>query len=596
MIILDNIVIRNFLSVGQVTQVINLKDCGLTLILGENLDLGGNGNRNGSGKTLILQSIQFALYGTPISNIKLNNLINKTNDKNMFVSISFTKGNKQYKIERGRRPNFLKFYVDDGLVNDPDTDEAQGANKSTQREIERVLGISSILFKHIVSLNTYVEPFLAMSVGNQRSIIEELLGLTQLSEKAEILKDRIKDIKDRIKEEEFKITAFISSNKKIQSMINDLKLKSSLWERRHKKRINKLENELLNFEKIDINKELTLHELLTEYNSINSNIKRDERDKDGLEVTIAEAKTNYEKYLLDLENAKNHKCPTCNQYIKDDEHKSIIKNIELKIVNTDKIIKDQSKYLDVLSIDIEKNKNIMKLPKFIDKPSPYYSNISDAYNHKTTLEKIKLELKTEYNLENPSISNIQKLEEEGLKEIDYSEMNSLIKLKEHKDFLLKILTSKESFIRKKLIDQSLVLLNIKLKDYLEKINLPHTVSFQNDLSVEITELGRDLDFFNLSRGESNRLILALSWAFRDIWEGLNSSINLMLIDELVDSGMDTQGVDSSLKILKKMSRDKNKTIFLISHREELISRVNNTLLVTKENGFTSFTNDADFLP
>jgi len=111
--------------------------------------------------------------------------------------------------------------------------------------------------------------------------------------------------------------------------------------------------------------------------------------------------------------------------------------------------------------------------------------------------------------------------------------------------------------------------------------------------VSITELGRDLDFDNLSRGERNRLILSLSWAFRDVWESLYQPINLLFIDELVDSGMDSSGVENSLAILKKMSRDQNKSIWLVSHKDELAGRVNNTLKVVKENGYTSYDTDLE---
>jgi len=108
------------------------------------------------------------------------------------------------------------------------------------------------------------------------------------------------------------------------------------------------------------------------------------------------------------------------------------------------------------------------------------------------------------------------------------------------------------------------------------------------LSVEITELGRDLDFDNLSRGERNRLILSMSWAFRDVWESLYGAINVLFIDELVDSGMDTSGVENSLSLLKKMSRERNKSVWLVSHREDLIGRVENVLNVVKTNGFTEY--------
>ena len=170
-------------------------------------------------------------------------------------------------------------------------------------------------------------------------------------------------------------------------------------------------------------------------------------------------------------------------------------------------------------------------------------------------------------------------------------INSLTKLKEHQEFLYRLLTSKDSFIRKKIIDQNLSYLNARLNQYLEELGLPHEVVFQSDLSVEITELGRELDFDNLSRGERNRLILGLSWAFRDIFESTNTPINLLFIDELIDSGMDTQGVEASMAILKKMTRERHKNVFLISHKDELTGRVNSIMNVVKENGFTSFGED-----
>ena len=160
---------------------------------------------------------------------------------------------------------------------------------------------------------------------------------------------------------------------------------------------------------------------------------------------------------------------------------------------------------------------------------------------------------------------------------------------------MRLLTDKGSFIRKRIIDQNLNYLNKRLEYYLDKTGLPHEVKFLNDLTVEITELGKDLDFDNLSRGERNRLILGLSFAFRDVWESLYQNINLLFIDELIDSGMDSAGVESSLAILKKMSRERGKNIFLISHRDELMGRVNRVLKVIKENGFTSYANDVDVM-
>src|SRR5690606_17801042 len=141
-ITLNKVTMKNFMSIGQVVQEVRLDDTPLVLVLGENLDQGSNGSRNGVGKTALVQAICFALYGVPLTNIKKDNLINKTNQKQLVVTLEYTVDNKSYRIERGRRPNFIKYYVNDSLVNSPDSDEAHGESKHTQKEIERVFNMS----------------------------------------------------------------------------------------------------------------------------------------------------------------------------------------------------------------------------------------------------------------------------------------------------------------------------------------------------------------------------------------------------------------------------------------------------------------------
>jgi DNA repair exonuclease SbcCD ATPase subunit len=193
----------------------------------------------------------------------------------------------------------------------------------------------------------------------------------------------------------------------------------------------------------------------------------------------------------------------------------------------------------------------------------------------------------------PYSEQIVEMESNALQSTDFDAINKLTKTMEHQKFLLDILTSKDSFVRKKIIDQNLSYLNARLTHYLDSIGLPHQVVFKNDLEVEITELGRELDFDNLSRGERNRLILGLSFAFRDVWENLYSPINTLFIDELIDSGLDTMGVENAIAILKDMSRRRHKSIWLVSHREELAGRVPSVLKVIKENGFTTYSTAVD---
>ena len=160
------------MSVGNATQGIDFDRRDLTLVLGENLDLGGDdsGARNGTGKTTIINALSYALYGQALTNIKKDNLINKTNNKHMLVTIDFEHNNQSYRIERGRKPNILKFYINNREQESKD-DNSQGDSRETQHDIEKLLNMSHDMFKHVVALNTYTEPFLSLRANDQRAII-----------------------------------------------------------------------------------------------------------------------------------------------------------------------------------------------------------------------------------------------------------------------------------------------------------------------------------------------------------------------------------------------------------------------------------------
>ena len=217
-----------------------------------------------------------------------------------------------------------------------------------------------------------------------------------------------------------------------------------------------------------------------------------------------------------------------------------------------------------------------------------YDTEAEAVTHSSTVANLLTQIKNKNAESDPYAEQSVDMEQQALQVTNFDTINSLTKTMEHQKFLLDLLTSKDSFVRKKIIDQSLVFLNSRLSHYLEKLGLPHQVLFQNDLTVEITELGRELDYGNLSRGEANRLILGLSLSFRDVWENLYSPINLLVVDELIDAGMDATGTENSISILKELARNRHKSIWLISHKDELTSRVSNILKVVKENGFTEY--------
>jgi DNA repair exonuclease SbcCD ATPase subunit len=584
-IAIKNLSVRNFMSVGNATQGIDFDRHDLTLVLGENLDLGGDGSRNGTGKTTIINALSYALYGTALSNIRKDNLVNKTNGKNMMVSLDFAVAGQDYRIERGRKPNVLKFYVNDH--EQEIVDDAQGDSRETQGTIERTLGLSHDMFRHILALNTYTEPFLSLKANDQRTIIEQLLGITMLSERAEKIKELNRSTKDSVTQEEFRIRAVQEANKRIEEQIESLRKRQRMWITKQTEDVAKLESAIASLEHIDIEAELSAHKALTEYNNL-------VKERADVQKSLTRARLDQDrerkaadKLAAEVAALLEHKCHACGQDLHDDKHEAII------VAKQDELDKACTE-VDLLGVGITELENELEdLGETGSQPVVFYDTLEDALNHRNSVEALRKELATRSAETDPYGEQIVDMQNQALQEVTYDHMNELSRLQEHQEFLLKLLTSKDSFIRKKIIEQNLSYLNSRLTHYLDRIGLPHTVVFQNDLSVSIEELGRELDFDNLSRGERNRLILSMSWAFRDVFESLYQPINLLFIDEMIDNGLDTQGVESALALLKQMSRERHKSIWLVSHRDELAGRVENILKVVKESGFTSYNTDVD---
>ena len=590
MIQIKNVTAKNFLSIGNQTQAVDLNRKILTLVLGENLDLGGDdsGSRNGTGKTTMINAVSYALFGNALTNIKKDNLINKTNAKNMLVTLEFEVDNTVYRIERGRRPNILKLYVN-GEEEVDEADESQGDSRQTQEHIEKLLGLSHTMFKHIVALNTYTEPFLSMSAHEQRGVIEQLLGITKLSEKAESLKNLIKTTRDLITEENIKIEAIKKSNSAIEESINNLVMRQKLWQRKRDEDISDLEVKIKDLQDLDIDAEIKAHGALEAFTQKQQQIHQIQKDLVNYKSNLSDIDKSLARLNTQLQSTEDHKCHACGQDLHDKAHEKQLENITREVNQK----KDRRSELE-LNIASSQSK-LDQMGSLGSKPKTRYDNLSDALNHRNSLDNA-LDKRNEKLAEIDHYSvQIKELQSSAIQEVSYDTLNAMEKLRDHQEFLLKLLTNKDSFVRKRIIDQNLNHLNQRLDYYSTQIGLPHTVVFQNDLSVEIRLMGQELDFDNLSRGERNRLILSLSWAFRDVWESLYQGINILFLDELIDSGMDSSGVELSLAILKKMTRERHKSIFLISHKDELVGRVNTVLRVVKESGFTSYNNDVDVI-
>lgn len=679
MLKLKTLTIRNFLSIGNVTQAIRLDDHGLSLVLGHNSDSNGGVTKNGAGKTSIVQAISYALYGQPITKIKADNLVNNINQKGMLVTCEFEANDVEYRIERGRKPNVLKFFVNGSEYVE---DLSLGENRQTQEQIDAILGMSFTLFSHIVLNTTSVIPFLRLRAADQREVSEELLGVTQISARADSLKKLVGTTKALLVQEEANIKAAQGVNQRVTYEIVQVETKRDRWNIDHANHVTELASQIDELSIIDFEAEKATFDALDSWNNhqrdlvgklqqhidalnsieadhdricrerttldmtdptkdlVNARARmvkdreRKEADVKRLSTDAGRLETEIAAVQAKIDNPGEHQCVTCAQPLEGTDHiKKVMGNLEAEmnrlVIQMDGIqtttgeleaeiaelvveekrtqgseaakVKLKEVTMLALTQDIDRLRGGMDKAKELirtakdamasddDKPQTIFRTRDELYSTKGLLDNCVQQLEAERAKTNPHDPHLKSLQG-TMQVIDFDEINRLNELLRHQDFLMKLLTNKDSFVRKKIIDQNLYYLNTRMAFYLEKLGLPHEVVFMNDLTTEITLLGRDFDFEQLSRGEQNRTIMSVSWAFRDVWESLNHSVNLVWVDELIDNGLDSQGAEAALSIMKSFSRNR-KNVFLISHRDELVGRIDRTLLVAKDNGFTTITEE-----
>jgi energy-coupling factor transporter ATP-binding protein EcfA2 len=303
---------------------------------------------------------------------------------------------------------------------------------------------------------------------------------------------------------------------------------------------------------------------------------------------IIKSKSKEENILLSLESdfmyLEKQCCHTCKQKIQSDTHDELVKDISSKIDASYKELESLQESVRLLS---EKKQEILAKEIIIPKARTY-KTIDEVHRHKNKLSVLESSINQKKSEMDPYQEQIDNMSSAAIEEIDKSDLNAISKVIEHQEFLIRLLINKDSFIRKKIIDQNLNYLNSRLGYYLTTLGLPHEVVFQNDLSVNITELGRELSFGNLSRGEAGRVCIGLSLAFRDVYERLYQKINLIFIDEVLDNGLDLSGTEAAMKLFQKMSRDFGNSVWLISHKSEMRDKCDVICKVVKENGFTEF--------
>ena len=403
MIQIKDLTVKNFMSVGNQTQAVDFNREQLTLVLGENLDQGGDdsGSRNGTGKTTIINALSYALYGQALTNIKRNNLINKTNSKGMLVTLHFEKNGTDYRIERGRSPNVLKFFVND--QEQEMIDESQGDSRKTQESINDLLDMTHDMFKHIVALNTYTEPFLSMRQNDQRAIIEQLLGITILSEKAEALKEQTRITKEAITTETLKIEAIQTANSKIETTITSLESNQKAWLSKRTTDVMKLKEGIDELEHLDIDSELDTHEKLQNWNEHNNAVLALKKEQSTLEPALQRANKSLLKVTKDLTELEDAVCYTCGQALQEDKKAEIA---ELK----QQELEDAQSYLDEISDKLQGIfHDLREIGEINGKPTTFYETAKEAYAHRQNVDSLKQAWNARSSEEDPYQKQIDEL-------------------------------------------------------------------------------------------------------------------------------------------------------------------------------------------
>jgi len=569
--IFKSIELRNFLSFGNQSQLVELDGQGTVTITGDNLDHGGS---NGAGKTTIINAVCYALYNKPFDNISLQRLINSTNaTKNtlMEVRLIFEKGGVEYEIYRARGEEYRIEIRRDG----EDITPGKGVTECDAL-IQEVIGISYDLFTKTVIFSGNSPPFLQLPIHFQRMQIEELFNITMLSEKARLLKDKLRQT-----ESDIKIAEAVCAQQQVAidlhaKHLREAKTRVDRWNVETDTEVTRIRTTLEALNNVDFEAEKLRHD------------ERSRLKEEGayLAAKLAPWKKDFQQLTRDVERLlgeQEHltaaKCPYCAQSYADAAAKlaEVVEQIDSKGA---KLLKAEGEVTTLTAQHQAKKDRLTAVETEITHP-----NLDDLLKARENAAAMQAQLASLAVAKNPHEEALHQLENEKVDAVDTRKADVLRRRLDHQNFLLKLLTDKNSFLRRRIINQTIPFLNGRLNHYTRTLGLPHVVKFDADMSCTVAEFGRELDFGNLSAGEKKRVNTSMALAFRDVLHHLHAKTNLLLIDEL-DGALDQNGIDSIVRVLKEKSRDEDMSVFVISHHPSIAGRLDHNLRIVKEHGFS----------
>jgi len=576
MIIFEKVRFKNFGSFGNTFTEINLDKTNTTLICGN----------NGSGKSFaFLDSITFALFGKPFRKINIPQLVNSINEKNCVVEIFFTKGVDKFMVRRGINPKIFEIYKNDNLID-------QDAKSIDYQDLleQQILKMNYKTFTQVVILgSSSFVPFMQLSAADRRNVIENILDINIFSTMNVVLKGKILSLKENLKEFNSKIELerskislqrnYILTLEKKQEEDNDGKLAKIKDLENH---IKELESKILTNGMSITNTEedilYTLKLIKTKQDKIKS-----------IQLKISEAKAiknNTSKQIKFFKD--NSTCPTCSQEISDLWKKDKIIECNLELTNIDDAIDQATEKITELSNDIDLFQTNVEVAK--NKNSEYKAILREIDSYNKQIEKIKLTLNKSVIVDDLEIER-QKLNQlEGslstLEEEKNTQSEDLMYHELAGEFL------KDGGVKTKIVKYYLPHMNKFINKFLGSMDFFVQFHMDEEFNEKIKSRHRDeFSYMNFSEGEKMRIDLALLLAWREIARMKNSiNCNLLILDEVFDSSLDSVGMDELMKLLKIISDKSN--VYVISHKaDQLIDKFSTVISFEKKNNFSKMINN-----
>ena len=548
MIIFEKIRWKNFLSTGNSFTEVNITDAQSHLVVGA----------NGAGKSTMLDALCFVLFNKPFRKISKSQLVNSINERETAVEIEFRIGSTNYHVIRGIKPNVFEIYRNGNLL---DQDAAQ---KDTQKYLEQsILKFNFKSFTQVVILgsSTFV-PFMQLGASVRREVIEDLLDIQIFSRMNNILKDRMKDARETLKDCDHELAMAERNVSSQQKTILNMEKMSGAHKEKMEKRIGEINNRMEeNHDEVDeFTKKISrMQDIQTEYDEM-----RDMRVK--IQSNLDKAERDLKFYW------ENDECPTCNQVVSDKTH--LIEGAQER----------QKRFIEGLNIITESlnrgNTQIKELKGYADK--------INANNHEfRALQNEMNQLLKDVNAETPNID----AEKEILEQYERKHSATMHDCAEvHKDHdNLKVVGTllRDSGIKSKIIGKFVPIINKSINKYLQKMDTFFNFTLDDEFNEVIKSRYRDdFSYASFSEGEKQKIDLSLLFTWRDIAKLKNSAAtNLLILDEVFDSSLDDQATDELLKILRGLGDNVN--LFVISHKGELLlDKFEKTLRFSKANDFS----------